>query len=430
MNFSDSSVAGDSDITMWSNETSSKIECDVCGLSVACDVQPNLFEFILAGILLNVINTLGIICNLISIFILSQKQMRVSINCCLVGLASFDIVLLLCSIFVWGIPAIGRYTGRFQHMTGVVIPRMTPWLYPLATIAHTGSTYATLTVTIERYVAVCHSLKARYICTYGRARLYMLLITIFVVLYNIPKFFEIELQPIFELPANVTRGLATYPTPLRHKQLYIEVYIMWMYLLVMYCVPFGALLVLNGLIYRNVRHANQMRQLLSRHQQKEIGLATMLFAIVLLFMACNSLSFVINIIEVLGIKSDSSVPEQIFERLADFSNLLVNINSSSNFIIYCIFGQKFRRLFLRIFCGWFDRGWMTEERASCVDGVNNGHSVLMKRLVTTPEPCCSLGNINTDTQSSQARKTRRDTTITRLSLVASTRYIDRSKIAH
>ena len=37
-------------------------------------------------------------------------------------------------------------------------------------IAQSSSAYLTLCVTIERYVAVCRPLKARAICTYGRAR--------------------------------------------------------------------------------------------------------------------------------------------------------------------------------------------------------------------------------------------------------------------
>ena len=37
-------------------------------------------------------------------------------------------------------------------------------------------------------------------------------------------------------------------------------------------------------------------------------------------------------------------------QLNNTSNLLVTLNSSVNFIIYCIFGDKFKRIFLRLFC--------------------------------------------------------------------------------
>ena len=36
--------------------------------------------------------------------------------------------------------------------------------------------------------------------------------------------------------------------------------------------------------------------------------------------------------------------------LTQVSNLLVTVNSSVNFVIYCIFGDKFKRLFCSLFC--------------------------------------------------------------------------------
>jgi len=40
----------------------------------------------------------------------------------------------------------------------------------------------------------------------------------------------------------------------------------------------------------------------------------------------------------------------LVDEMTRVSNLLVSVNSSVNFIIYCIFGDKFKRLFLRYFC--------------------------------------------------------------------------------
>jgi hypothetical protein len=39
------------------------------------------------------------------------------------------------------------------------------FVYPIALCCQTGSAYLTLAVTLERYVAVCWSLKARHLCT-------------------------------------------------------------------------------------------------------------------------------------------------------------------------------------------------------------------------------------------------------------------------
>ena len=48
-----------------------------------------------------------------------------------------------------------------------------------------------------------------------------------------------------------------------------------------------------------------------------------------------------------------------YHPLTQTNNLLVTINSSVNFIIYCIFGNKFKRIFLSLLCG-FIRGRPTQ----------------------------------------------------------------------
>jgi hypothetical protein len=39
-----------------------------------------------------------------------------------------------------------------------------------------------------------------------------------------------------------------------------------------------------------------------------------------------------------------------YKALSCVRNLLVNVNSAINFLLYCVFGQKFRRVFLTTFC--------------------------------------------------------------------------------
>lgn len=124
-------------------------------------------------------------------------------------------------------------------------------VFPIGLIAQTGSVYLTLTVTLERYVAVCHPLRARSLCTYGRARIYVLLIVMFAVLYNLPRFFEVDRISGIEAHTNVTVYSVT-ASALRNNPLYITIYVNWSYLLVMYFVPFLALAIFNCAIYMQV----------------------------------------------------------------------------------------------------------------------------------------------------------------------------------
>ena len=71
-----------------------------------------------------------------------------------------------------------------------------------------------------------------------------------------------------------------------------------MYTVVMNIFPFSCLAIFNLQIYFQIRKANQERAKLSRLQQKEIGLATMLLCVVIVFFACNILAVVNNVLEV------------------------------------------------------------------------------------------------------------------------------------
>ena len=61
------------------------------------------------------------------------------------------------------------------------------------------------------------------------------------------------------------------------------------------------------------------------------------------FVACNAPAFLCNCLE-----PYFKVGTPVLELMTIFANVLVCINSSINFVIYCIFGRKFRSKFLRL----------------------------------------------------------------------------------
>ena len=71
-----------------------------------------------------------------------------------------------------------------------------------------------------------------------------------------------------------------------------------MYLVVMYIVPFTLLALLNLRIYIQIRRSIAERAKLTRLRQREIGMATMLICVVIVFFVCNILALVVNLLEV------------------------------------------------------------------------------------------------------------------------------------
>lgn len=126
------------------------------------------FDFWCSGILINLIGVIGILGNSLSLIILSRPQMRSSINYLLVALARCDIILIITSMFLFGFHSIYPYSYNDEtggsmfwfRYTYNVYPRIIKYLFTLAVIAQTANCYLTLLVSLERYVAVCHPLRA------------------------------------------------------------------------------------------------------------------------------------------------------------------------------------------------------------------------------------------------------------------------------
>lgn len=137
-----------------------KLPQPLCQEDYNPDDHLSFFEFWLCGVVLNIVGVIGILGNVLSMVILSRPQMRSSINYLLIGLARCDTVLIITSILLFGFRSIYPYTGYFFFYNYYIYPNIVPYVYPLANIAQTASIYLTLMVSLERYVAVCHPLRA------------------------------------------------------------------------------------------------------------------------------------------------------------------------------------------------------------------------------------------------------------------------------
>src|SRR5262249_19324468 len=128
------------------------------------------------------------------------------------------------------------------------------------------------------------------------------------------------------------------------------VYNVYMYMVLMTFLPFLLLSILNALIVNRVRH----------HSRESVGespaqttvpssddTVTMIM-VVILFLGCNSLALIVNIVETFF------EPDRLLLNfMTDTSNFLVIFNSSVNYIVYMIFAQEFRHLFIDYFsCNW------------------------------------------------------------------------------
>ena len=132
-----------------------------------------------------------------------------------------------------------------------------------------GSVFVTIAITIERYVVVCHptsEFKGKY--------LLILLPTTSAILYNIPKFFEIEATEYAnaksvkgdeqiisvnksysdrdEIENIKVEDVGYHATPLRLNYWYVIFYVTWSKLLLVEIIPWATVVILNIQIARKM----------------------------------------------------------------------------------------------------------------------------------------------------------------------------------
>ncbi|CAG7726373.1 unnamed protein product [Allacma fusca] len=222
-----------------------------------------------------------------------------------------------------------HFLKMFRHYTEYLYPYLIIYLFPVAHIAQTGSVYFTLVVTIERYFAVCRPLQSHssaFLATWKRGICISIFIFLFSIGFTIPRWMEYKIM----VHQDKRNKVDISTTALKENPQFFKFYIHYAYFIVIFAIPFLILIVFNLVIYKQIQKANRIRQELSILQTSEIKLALMLVCVVVVFLLCNVIPVVNNLMEFC---CDNS------RILVFLGNFLVALNSSINFLIYYSFGE-------------------------------------------------------------------------------------------
>ncbi|CAJ0960117.1 unnamed protein product, partial [Mesorhabditis belari] len=329
-----------------------------------CGLQPHAYlevKFFLISVVGSIIGLFGLFGNISTALILTRPSMRNPNNLYLTALAVFDSCLLITAFFIYAMEYIIEYTQQFQlYVAWLTYLR---FAFALSHISQTGSVYVTVTVTIERYLAVCYPKRSKRYCSSGGAAWTILGVTTFALLFNSTKFFELEVTINPECGEGTNwQSYMLKPSKMAQNEYYQQVYALWITNFVMVFFPFCCLLVLNSIIAYTIKRSLQKFdysdpkiQVKDRHELKEKSReATMvLITIVFIFLICNFWGFVLTLLEQI---LPSSILHEDYGTFYTFSreaiNFLAIINSSINFVIYIIFGKDFRKELIIVYgCG-------------------------------------------------------------------------------
>ena len=289
---------------------------------------------------------LGTFGNIFSFIILKRKPMlKFSTYFYLMVLAVADTLVLYVGLLrLW----IGQLTGQD------LIDR-NDWLCKITSVlSFTVSDYSVwliIAVTVERYIAVCHPLKANSFCNKPRAKRVICGLLAFFFILNMHFFWTVKIVTIPHKGEEINRcdsGAVENVWP-------------WVDAMIYSFLPFLIIIILNGCIIRQVVKAHRCRDGLRQatpYEQRRpshegstrltIMLLTISFAFLLTTLPLNIVGIATAFYNRSAMTDLHLVARLKLART--ITEMLMYGNHSMNFFLYCATGQKFRHQLVWMVC--------------------------------------------------------------------------------
>ncbi|XP_076059996.1 thyrotropin-releasing hormone receptor-like isoform X2 [Oratosquilla oratoria] len=303
---------------------------------------------IIGTVFQGIIFLIGVLGNVMVVIVVARnKNMTTPTNCYLVSLAIAD-----CAVLIAAVPQeIVSYYLIGNH-----------WIWGQAGcslmifLQHLGINASSLSLTaftVERYIAICHPMKAQTVCTVKRAKKITLLVWAFAVTYCSPWLF---LTQVVKLNYNVDYPTqeCTFKLSRRHYLFYyfLDIIVFYVVPLLLSCVLYSliARILFTSQVPKNPAHAINGHHDHNRTNSARVQVVKMLAVVVAIF-ATLWLPYRILLVYNSFAAHFGQLPYKDLWYLL-FAKTCIFINSAINPILYNAMSVKFRRSFKRMLsCG-------------------------------------------------------------------------------
>ena len=305
-----------------------------------------LYRFIMSVGVTGSLCIYGIVGNILTLMVFSRYNKssldlknKSSAPLLLSSLAISDMILLLTLLIVKPVPSFVSFT---HILTGLDFVSFFAFLFvygwACVNLAQSINSWIIVAVTVHRFIAIIFPHKVTIHCTYKKAKLHLIIVTLAVCVYEFASFFDRKVVKF------VDSNNKTYYIPVHSDHCFNYwcqiVYKTTSYYLIMYIIPWILLAVMTVFLVRAVRQAGKFRSQMATNQADNTEDVTKsLIAIVVMSLICRPWEPIRRLMEA-RLERQPGCGHYYFY-YEEFPALTTVINSSVNFFLYCLFTKRF-----------------------------------------------------------------------------------------
>ncbi len=325
-------------VSTWNTTTIAPPGCDNnTASSTSCILFRNIFYLGIIGS----ISILGFAGNSLSIVILQKDTGTTVATFLLQALAIADNSLLLGSFFVLSISYGSGYSDTFVNYT-------VKYIQPLGYMSETATIWTTVLLALNRYVAICRPFQVSRFSTISKARVQVFVVFGFSISFNLVRFFQVEVHASVINGTEVTCRKANIL--LGDNSLFGVIYTNALYTVLCVVLPLIVLIILNTSLITEIKKIKIRRASLASRSSRygEDNITIIMVTIIILVLVCHVPDRLLQIVT--AIYYYQAKCGKVMFYMYALTNLLVILNSSTNFIIYYVFRASFRVILKQKLC--------------------------------------------------------------------------------
>ncbi|KAK3105915.1 hypothetical protein FSP39_008468 [Pinctada imbricata] len=284
----------------------------------------------------------GIIGNIITLIVLSMKNMQTSTNAFLSALAVADIIKLTNDILYFFVLLLMRIDKDAAQTAYVHIYPQAHFIFNFSLCV---SSWLTVTVAVERFILVCFPTKAKFICTRSRAIITCVIVYLVMVCFSLPCAFRYKTIYVYNNETGATIQ------DLEVSEMWSDKYFVTIYTWILNSlrcnIPLFILIILNTCIICSMRKARA-----KKNNSRRNRVTFMMITIIMCFLVFTTPDAIMSTF----LKYGYHEANNYVKGMREFTDTLLTVNAAVNFIIYCWFGYTFRQNFKKLFCQRPSRG--------------------------------------------------------------------------